>query len=64
MEQKHWIYSLTAEDIYALIDKAPEAPVVAVVLATNRWSVVQAAPGPVEHAVATASPGAYSVVTF
>jgi len=35
-----------------------------VVLTTNRWSVIQADPGAVENAVANASPGAYSVVTF
>jgi hypothetical protein len=35
-----------------------------VVLATNRWSVIQAEPGAVEHAVASANPGACSVVTF
>jgi hypothetical protein len=35
-----------------------------VVLATNRWSVIQAEPGAVEHAVASAIPGACSVVPF
>ena len=35
-----------------------------VVLATNRWSVIQAQSGAVEHAVANTNPGAYSVVTF
>jgi hypothetical protein len=35
-----------------------------VVLATNRWSMIQAAPGSVEDAVANANPGACSVVTF
>jgi hypothetical protein len=35
-----------------------------VVLATNRWSVIQAHPGTVENAVANAKPGACSVVTF
>ncbi len=35
-----------------------------VVLATNRWSVIQAEPSAVEHAVATANPGACLVVTF
>ena len=35
-----------------------------VILATNRWSVIQAEPSAVEHAVANANPGAWSVVTF
>ena len=35
-----------------------------VVLATNRWSVIQAEPSAVEHAVANANPGACLVVTF
>ncbi len=35
-----------------------------VVLATNRWSMIQAEPSAVEHAVATANPGACLVVTF
>jgi hypothetical protein len=35
-----------------------------VILATNRWSVIQAEPSALEHAVANANPGAWSVVTF
>ena len=35
-----------------------------VVPATNRWSVIQAEPSAVEYAVASANPGACSVVTF
>ena len=39
-------------------------PIAMVVLATNRWSVIQAEPGAVEHAVANANPGVCLVVTF
>jgi hypothetical protein len=35
-----------------------------VVLATNRWSVIQAEPSAIEQAVANANPGVCSVVTF
>jgi hypothetical protein len=35
-----------------------------VVLSTNRWSVIQGQPDAVENAVASASPGVCSVVTF
>jgi hypothetical protein len=42
----------------------PTRPIAVVVLTSNRWSVIQAVPRAVEHAVANASPGACSVVTF
>jgi hypothetical protein len=40
------------------------SPIAVVILATNRWAVIQAEPSAVEHAVANASPGACSVVKF
>jgi hypothetical protein len=39
-------------------------PIAVVVLATNRWSVIQAEPSAVEDAVTNANPGVCSVVTF
>jgi hypothetical protein len=39
-------------------------PTAVVVLATNRWSVIQTKPSAVEHAVANANPGACFVITF
>jgi hypothetical protein len=48
----------------AFQQKLASRPIAVVVLATNRWSVIQAQPIGIGNAVANANPGVCSVVTF
>ncbi len=55
---------VTCDQNIAFQQNLSSRPVAVVVLATNRWAVIQGQPGAVENAVANANPGACSVVTF